>query len=209
MKIKPEYLLWGGGGLLLLSALSRTSTANGSSGSRPLAPGSGTIRYPGGTYTVTQNDLLWLKRALVGEVMREDDGPRVVEVLLNRYAYLRSRGNKTYPTFASFVRAYAQPVNPIWMSPFGKGCLRSPRRCTPALLAKRAAHATRNTFPAWVDTSIARALARGPVDIPRNATHYAGYNIPSSMKQLTPHKRGYNTLWTQEGSQSRWEGYAV
>ena len=79
MKIKPEYLLWGGGGLLLLSALSRPSTASGSS--RPLAPGSGTIRYPGGTYTLTANDMLWLKRAVVGEVMRQDDGTRVVQVL--------------------------------------------------------------------------------------------------------------------------------
>ena len=46
------------------------------------------------------------------------------------------------------------------------------------------------------------------MDIPASATHYAGYNVRSNMTQLTPHTRGYNTLWT-EGAQTRWQGYSV
>jgi GNAT superfamily N-acetyltransferase len=198
-------LLWGGVALLVLGLASKAQAAV----MRPSAPsGSRTIRYPGGSYTLTSTDLLWLKRALVGEVLRQDDATRVAQVLFNRYAYLRSRGTTAYPTFTSFVRAYAQPINPIWMSASGKGCQRSPGRCTPAILVRRAEHARRTSFPAWVDAAIARALTRGPVDIPASATHYAGYNVRSNMTQLTPHTRGYNTLWT-EGAQTRWQGYSV
>lgn len=206
LNVSPDVLPWILGAGIGLAVLGIFAAAK--KGVSVMTASNRTIRYPGGSYTLDDEDLLWLRRALTGEVLKEPDAPRIAEVLLNRYAYLRSVGNTAYPTFARFVRAYAQPINPIWMDVNAAGCKRSPNRCTPALLKKRWEHATRTSFPAWVDDAIERALTRGPADIPRNATHYAGYNVSSNMIQLTPHTPGYNTLWT-EGAQARWNGYSL
>lgn len=60
-------------------------------------------------YEPTEQDALWLARAV------EREGPPhkgVAWTLVQRFAWLHPTG--TYPTVASLVQAYAQPVNPRW-----------------------------------------------------------------------------------------------
>lgn len=61
-------------------------------------------------YTVSPNDREWFIRCL----WREGKPAETVgHVLLQRFALLASTGSK-YPTMTSFLRAYCQPVNPLW-----------------------------------------------------------------------------------------------
>lgn len=63
----------------------------------------------GWSYPITDEDLLWLARA----VKYEGDPTTYAATawtLAQRYALVRS----TYPTFAALIRAYAQPINPLW-----------------------------------------------------------------------------------------------
>lgn len=62
-------------------------------------------------YTLTPTDYLWWVRA----IWREGKPQIAVgHTLLQRFAYLYSTGKK-YPTLASFLRAYCQPINPLWL----------------------------------------------------------------------------------------------
>lgn len=67
--------------------------------------------------TVTEEDALWLGRALVGE-----EGERasraahhaVASTLIRRWAFASRSYPRSFPTLTAMVRAYSQPVNPIW-----------------------------------------------------------------------------------------------
>lgn len=95
-----------------------------------------TIRVQDGfRYTLSEEDFLWLGRSLDGE------GPNVAGYV---WAYVQKwagipRLRREHPTLAAFVRAYSQPVNPIWQ----RGGTRCPvpvaeTDCDERLLRRRA-----------------------------------------------------------------------
>jgi hypothetical protein len=66
------------------------------------------LRFRDGTsYQLTPNDVLWTARAVVYEGGRPED---VLWTMGQRFVMLR----REYPTFAGFVQAFSQPVNPAW-----------------------------------------------------------------------------------------------
>lgn len=62
-------------------------------------------------YTLSQADVLELARAVSLEGKPQS---AVLWTLLQRFAMLRARGQAT--DLATFIRAYAQPLNPLWFS---------------------------------------------------------------------------------------------
>jgi hypothetical protein len=99
------------------------------------------------TYRLTDNDLLWLARALVGEVGasgwsdrdKQRGGAAVIWALAQNFMLVIGAGNRRprFSTFTNIVRAYCQPVNPAWMDPNGAKCQSHPDACTPARLNRR------------------------------------------------------------------------
>lgn len=66
-----------------------------------------------GSLPLTEEDLIWLARAVHGE---GGDPATVIWALASRWVFLRLyQGLDAYPTFTSFIRAYSQPVNPRWL----------------------------------------------------------------------------------------------
>lgn len=161
------------------------------------------------TYTVTDEDRLWLTRAVQheGPVERE-----VAQVLVNCFAYLHSVKPKSCPTLTWLVRAYAQPINPEWF-PEGKQFKRwnaVDKKKYPLATAKRRRDVLSKVvvFDDRVLAAVDLALTAGPISIPKNATDYAAPWIDASkkFKSLTPARRGRNRLWTRA---PRWSGFRV
>lgn len=126
----------------------------------------------------SEADAVWLRRA----VQREGE-PRgwVAQALVNRWAMLRDLpAGRSYPTLGSFVRAYAQPVNPRWFPDGDKhlaAMSRAKSEAERAALLKRATarrdeHSRRNTFSATTERAVEQAL-QGPITLPAGVTDYA------------------------------------
>jgi len=109
----------------------------------------GVMRFPGSDpYLITQDDALWLIRAIWGEVNRSNDGwetaavqsgaAAVMWALANNYMTVGQK-RRLYPTFGQYIQAYCQPINPIWSSAGASGCQRNPSACTADRLAFRQA----------------------------------------------------------------------
>jgi hypothetical protein len=156
----------------------------------------------------SEEDVLWLCRAVEAEgpVQRE-----VAQCLVNLWALTCSRV-KQPPSLTRIVRAYAQPVNPRW---YLSGDLHQKwTQVDPVLYSS--AHAVRREqvhsrlrdFSTSTVDAVHRALERGPLDVPKNATDYAHPRIDASRKYtaLTEALKGRNRLWTRS---RLWEGYFV
>jgi len=152
----------------------------------------------------TADDALWLRRA----VEREGE-PRewVAQALVNRWALLKDQGGDHYPTLASFVRAYAQPVNPRWF-PGGDLHLAQLAAHAPRGAAHRAdmiaraerrerEHSTRKIFHAQTEAAVDRAL-RGPLTLPAGVTEYAADTASARRRHGAPShiKQGGNAFWS-------------
>jgi hypothetical protein len=200
------WLIGGGAVAALLLFRGRASAA--------VMPGAGsfsdtTLLWRGGSYRVTPSDRLWLLRAVQAESNKADDRRRVAQTLLNRFVFLKASGSTAYPTLTLFVRAYAQPINPLWESQSTSKCRANPRYCTDAMIAKRQEARNRTQFDSSTVDAVSDALSRGMTDIARSSVHYAAPGIGESGKiKLTSDKSGYNTFYAVSGSQS-WPGYAV
>jgi len=107
----------------------------------------GVMSFPGGTdYLITQDDSLWLIRAIWGEVNRSNQhwetpgvqrgAAAVMWSLANNYMTV-GRKRSLFPTFGQFIQAYCQPINPIWASAGAAGCQRNPGACSDQTLAFR------------------------------------------------------------------------
>lgn len=145
-------------------------------------------------------DWLWLARAVQSEGEPRD---LVAQVLVNRWAWLRDQGNATFPTLTSLVRAYAQPVNPLWM-PGGRLYEAELRETTdPKLRAallehaerRRDVHATREAFDPATLQAVSQALIRGPITIPAGAVHYSAGSSTSKLPVLIPGGPRRNTIY--------------
>ena len=169
----------------------------------------GTLVWSGGSYRVTPSDRLWLLRAVQAESNKAEDRRRVAQTLINRFVFLKSRGSKAYPTLTKFVRAYAQPINPLWDDPSDAKCQRNPRFCTPAMIAKRRTARDRSSFSESTTAAVSEALSRGMTAISGTSVHYAAPRIGAAGKiRLTPDRQGYNTFYAIASSRS-WPGYRV
>jgi hypothetical protein len=171
--------------------------------------GGSTLTWAGGTYTVSPSDRIWLLRAVQAESNKADDRRRVAQTLVNRFIYLKARGSTTYPTLTKFVRAYAQPINPLWESQSTSKCRQYPSRCTDRMIAKRREARTRTQFDDSTREAVDWALTRGMAGFDASAVHYAAPGVGASGKiKLTTDRQGYNTFYAVDSSR-RWPGYGV
>lgn len=156
-------------------------------GVSPRAPGrvyvaGGVLHGPvGNPTTLTDEDMLWLGRAIVGETGgRNAEWAAAVAWALAQNMKLVRR-TSPFTTFTGIVRAYCQPVNPIWASASAAGCQRSPQACTEAHLLRRQQissmtwgalpEATRNAVTAFRAGTLANPVP-GAVDW--HANHFQG-----------------------------------
>lgn len=112
-------------------------------GAKP-ARGHGTIIWQGGSYTPTMDEWLWLARACYGEASHLDGQTAAAWAMVSRFVALRQTAPETWgrKTFGQLVRAFSQPVNPIWSRhdacADGRGCCGSTTdACAPEVLAHR------------------------------------------------------------------------
>jgi len=115
----------------------------------------------GATYTLTDDDLLWLGRAIYGEAGTKARGGAAVAWALAQNFLLVGRRPPRVATFTALIRSYCQPVNPIWADPNGAKCRAHPDACTPAKIARRAQMANMpwNSIPASVRDIVTRFAA--------------------------------------------------
>lgn len=163
----------------------------------------GAIRTPEGKFLrIRPQDQLWLLRAVEAEGAPKE---MVAQALVNRWAYLYDHGYaEQYPTLASLVRAYAQPVNPRWF-PGGDLHVRALERGqdTEQRAAKRRdVHSTRSLFSASTRAAVRRAMG-GPLTLPAGVVHYSVPRDSDDWKRLEiiPGERGRtNAFYAAEGS---------
>lgn len=173
-----------------------------------------TLRAKGmADYQVTADDMMWLARAVEKEGKPQDV---VAATLINGFCWARSCKNSKQ-TLATWVRAYAQPVNPRWYLK-GDLHLKYAKGVTGAELARleklakerETVHSVRTQFSAGTKAACAAALA-GAVKIPGNCIDYAAPTLDSSKRgytALTPVVKGENRMWTRPGAET-WAGYVV
>lgn len=82
----------------------------------------GQISWPGGSYQIRRNDLIWAARAAA----HEGDHEAVLWTWTSRWV---SWGHRRYDTLADMIRAHSQPVNPIWLKG-GRCCPEALEDCT-------------------------------------------------------------------------------
>jgi len=90
------------------------------------------------SYTLTDDDVLWLAKALAGEGGYGKHLGRAEASALAWTMFLRffRWGNK-WRSFKSLIRKFSQPTNPAWLNPNGAKCKANPDHCTPARIARR------------------------------------------------------------------------
>jgi hypothetical protein len=107
----------------------------------------GTMSFPGQSpYQITEHDMTWLARALLGEVSEnaatwanpqtQRGGAAILWALANHYMTVGQKRDH-YPTLSAFTRAYCQPLSARWSSIEAAGCQQQPDMCTPTRLARR------------------------------------------------------------------------
>ena len=150
---------------------------------------SATIYFFDGTrYRLTPDDILWTARAVVYE---GGDPAATVWTLTQRFYMARTN----YSSFASFVRAFSQPVNPDWAAD-GKFCAPGGRyhgqpNCSSSALSRRA-EAARASWAHLIDkdpraVAVVQQWAAGvlPNPVPR-ATNFADETVASHYLAQNP-----------------------
>lgn len=172
-----------------------------------------TLAFADQKYVVTEEDILWLARAVEKECLDDADDldeRRVAQALVNCFCLEASRG--VYKNLKTFVQAYAQPVNPRWFPEgdlFKKWHAIDPKKYPlSAAVARRDKHSKRSDFGWEACAAVDRALIEGPVDILPSCTDYAAAWLDASKKyvELTKPEKGRNRLWTRA---PWWTGYEV
>ncbi len=117
-------------------------------GAKP-ARGHGTILGQGVSYTPTMDEWLWLCRACYGESDEHEGRVAAAWAMVQRFVALRQTASESWgsKSFASLVRSFSQPVNPIWSSTNactqdGRGCCGS--RCSQADIDRRRFYQSRS-----------------------------------------------------------------
>ena len=126
---------------------------------------------PGGfSYQLTNDDLLWLARAVWGEAdVNTRGGAAVIWAMAQYHALVIGAGNRrpAFSTLLGLLRAYCQPINPRWASPEAAGCVSRPAACTQRHLDRRAriTNASWEQIPRSVRDLVVR-FAAGQLDNP-------------------------------------------
>lgn len=94
----------------------------------------------GATYTLTDDDLLWLARAIKGEAGTHPEGGVAVAWALAQNFLMVGRRPPRTATFTALIRAYCQPLSPQWADPNSEKCRSRPGMCTPDMIARRREH---------------------------------------------------------------------
>lgn len=150
-------------------------------------------------YRVTAEDWLWLLRAVESE---GEPRSSVARALVNLWARQRARA-ASKRSIAALVRAYAQPVNPIWAHGGERDV--DPVRVS-ASERRRAAASRLVSFSPRTARAVYEALTSG---FSGSVTDYAAPWVDATKKgmvRLSEPRTGENTLWTRDGS---WGGYEV
>ena len=169
-----------------------------------MADGGNIVSPKGRVLHWTDGDALWLRRA----VEREGEPKALVaQALVNRWAMLQDRpAGASYPTLTSFVRAYAQPVNPRWF-PAGDLHQAQLEAHAPRGAAHRAdmiarAEARRDDYSARKifrdeTNQAARPALEGPVTLPAGVTDYAADSSSARATHGAPYRSqpGENAFW--------------
>lgn len=167
-------------------------------------------------YDVRKTDVLWLLRAVQAE---GEDQREVAAVLLNGFAWARAM-NGYRGTLTDWVRAYSQPINPLWFvgGREYEDAYRAAQSDTARADLKRKAevrervHSRRNKFSEHVQRAVHAALL-GQVKIPAQATDFAPPYVDAGKKGYRPLQvlipgSKKNRLWSRPGAEG-WEGYAI
>ena len=170
------------------------------------------VTTEGTRYAPTAEDILWLARAV--EIK---GAPRelVAQTLVNGFLWARQElGSKR--TLAEWVRAYAQPINPLWM-PGGK--MFEAELAAAQTDAERAQvrakgyrrqheHAVRTVVSPATQRAVESALT-APPRLP-GAVDYAAPWIEHHEPWIafTPAQQGQNRFWARPGAVG-WSGYVV
>ena len=88
-------------------------------------------------YTLTDMDILWLARSLWGEggnPIGRREASAVAWCMMNRFL-MWPKGR--WRTFTEFMRAFSQPINPLWTDPTSSKCIAHPEACTSDRIARR------------------------------------------------------------------------
>lgn len=163
-------------------------------------------------YVPTPEDVLWLRRAV------EAEGPpsyRVAATLVNGFMWARARLNSGR-TLASWVRAYAQPVNPQWFvsgAKYKAALAEAQSDEERNALQNRAylrehVHSTRTEFSDETLRAVEQALHVAPEL--KEATDYAAPSKAKGerWKALTIATPGQNRFWVRPAAIG-WGGYTV
>ena len=114
-------------------------------GAKP-ARGHGTILGDGVSYTPSMDEWLWLARACYGEASSLEGQTAAAWAMVQRFVALRQTApeNWSQKSFSALVRAFSQPVNPIWSAQGsctqdGRGCCgQTTGPCASDVIAHRA-----------------------------------------------------------------------
>lgn len=98
-------------------------------------------RGPNRGYTLTDEDVLWLARAFVGEAgedCSEQEAAYLFWCWMQRFMLVKAAWNSESWSFTDLVRAHSQPVNPLWAVAGQGKCVSHPDYCTSDKIARRA-----------------------------------------------------------------------
>jgi len=164
-------------------------------------------------YTVTAGDALWLARAVEAEGAVQ---AQIAATLVNGFCFARARGYTR--SLETFVRAYAQPVNPRWYATGDLFAAQLGGKTESQLAELRKAaerreqvHSTRIAFSPSTQAAVRGALNGISGVIPPTATDYAAPDHDATGRgytALTDRTPGVNRLWSRPGADA-WAGYLI
>ena len=98
-----------------------------------------TYRGPHRGYELTDEDVLWLARAFVGEAgnnVTPEEASALFHCWLDRLLLVKGKWANKW-SLADMIRAHSQPCNPKWTNPSPALCAKHPTHCTPAKIRRR------------------------------------------------------------------------
>lgn len=139
------------------------------------------------SYILSDEDIEWLARALWGECgavpTKKEAGAVAWTMFLRFFRWPGSR----WSSFQKLIRAFSQPVNPLWIDPDGGKCLTYPQYCTPTHIARR----RKITYTPWLEVpfsckNFAWMFAAGFLDSPLSQDYVDFASTPKAVKYGYP-----------------------
>lgn len=163
----------------------------------------GAVQFQGRRWSFHDDDKIWMGRMILGECGEDAiGGDAVLWSVASRWVTKPVFQDKT---FTQVIRAFSQPVNPLWADPNSGRCLERPAACSDAAIRRR--QAITNTSWAALPSNI-RQLVQDFVG-GRTRNPISGYNNFAAAgsssftnTELTPVTVGGNTFIRDPGSLS-------